>query len=453
MGVEALIFSSMAPKLRLKIGGLTMRYRTRNFDEEPKPYSVNAMRITALCDGPPDVSTAGSISGSHVEHLENETISDVVTPNFRKLVRNGAIINNPMTKTSVIQKNTISTLYSEYSWEYYSTACNPDKWLSRTNVQSGTRPSSFTMGEPAALPDVPDSDNQDLIDQAVNEAWSKVKLDQTMIYVQLAEANKTLISLQSIFFRAMRVFKALKRLDRKVLAKELSAKELSDRWMEARYSLRPLFYDMRGVINCLNGELKSLNDRLTFRSRKSNSYISDETEVIVKQTYYDSLGESKKFAEQQTTLSRFVEVRAGVLTQLSTLSRIPSWGFTVPIESLWELVPYSFVIDWFLTVGDTICAWTPNYGLDTKASWYTITDTVSRCAKYNRTWTEGPAGNTGSYRLNAHTYDIHNCMIADIRYSKIRVPNPDRSILPSFTLKLNTAKIIDLMIMLRNLKR
>ena len=434
-----------------------MRYRTMNDDGPPVDYAIVSNVLSQDCGGTKDMLTTVTLSGTHTERLSLRTITDVVTPNFKRLIKMGVIINNPLTQTTLIQIDKLSNLYSAYNWEKYS-SCSPlPKWLMRHNVSEGTRPSSTTMGSLAtALPSAPDLETDVLVSQAIMEAWSKVGLDKTMMIVQLAEMKKTIVSLTSIAKRAITIKKAIMHFDakdKKFLANQMTGKQLSDRYMEMRYSLRPLYYDISGVIDAINGVNENVNDRLTFRSRKENSYFQTTEETIIKQSYVDALGQSYKKAKLVKTVSRGVEVRAGILTQVKSDSEFYDWGFTKPIESIWELVPYSFVIDWFFNVGTTIAAWTPKFGLDCKASWYTITDTVIRSADYVSTWTEGPSTPAADVRLLSHEYVNTHCGMSEVSITKTRVPDPSRSVLPSFQLRLDALKLLDLLIILKNIKK
>lgn len=46
----------------------------------------------------------------------------------------------------------------------------------------------------------------------------------------------------------------------------------------------------------------------------------------------------------------------------STMAR--EWGVSSPLGILWEAVPYSFVVDWFLPIGNVISAWDARSGVE-----------------------------------------------------------------------------------------
>jgi hypothetical protein len=47
----------------------------------------------------------------------------------------------------------------------------------------------------------------------------------------------------------------------------------------------------------------------------------------------------------------------------STLYRLNQLELINPAEIAWELLPYSFVVDWFLPVGNVLSAWSATWGL------------------------------------------------------------------------------------------
>jgi hypothetical protein len=48
----------------------------------------------------------------------------------------------------------------------------------------------------------------------------------------------------------------------------------------------------------------------------------------------------------------------------NALQKLKSVGLTNPLEIAWEVVPYSFVVDWMLPIGDAISAIDYDAGLD-----------------------------------------------------------------------------------------
>jgi len=286
-----------------------------------------------------------------------------------------------------------------------------------------------------AQPSISDS----VIGEAITAAWSNISANEADILVQLGEAKETVSSLKSIFLRAWKIFKYIKRLNIKALAGELTPKQLSDRYMEARYALRPLMYDAKGIMSLFNTTEEKA--RQTFRSYKE--CINTETYENV--TLRNLSGESptgRIYYGNQLAI-RTLEVRAGVLTAVEAIanSQFSRMGFFDLVESGWELVPLSFVVDWFFNIGKFIASWTPNYGFKTLASWYVVNDTTYL------TSTVTSAVNTVAANYE-DTFAVTGS-ISKIETVKYRCPNPSRPTLPMFTINMNYWKTLDLGIILR----
>lgn len=115
--------------------------------------------------------------------------------------------------------------------------------------------------------------------------------------------------------------------------------------MEYRYAIMPLVYSVRDIAELFS----NINDVFkTDRSRdrilpepvpttSARSFISHETtgEVVVK-----VIGKSK-FSSPDLRLSQLITAN--------------------PFLTAWELIPFSFVIDWFINVGDWLFSQTSTY--------------------------------------------------------------------------------------------
>jgi hypothetical protein len=240
----------------------------------------------------------------------------------------------------------------------------------------------------------------------------------------------------------------LKALRLKEVSKELTPKELADRYMELRYALRPLIYDANSVVAAIKHASQQLESRLTFRgfANDINRTVDIDPEWVL-QHHEDLWGTFEKLCVREANASHEVDVRAGVLTQLKTLSKLPVWGLTTPIEAAYELTTFSFIIDWFFNVGDTIAAWTPNYGLHPLSSWYVVTETTEQRVELYDSWATAVAGADTNKKPYVHTWDLLSpCMIGKNIITKTRIPDPSRALLPSFKPNLDVLKLTDLLI-------
>jgi hypothetical protein len=354
-------------------------------------------------------------------------MDDVVTPQWNKKRASGVIVNSPYESTTLLYNVGVRSIARE---------CINRNGTSPNYYYSGfTEFGTALCGGPSnwaylAAPSVSDS----IISEAITEAWSKVSLNEADILLQVAESQKTIYGLVSIFRRVLKIARNVSRLRLAELRKEITPKELANRWMEARYALRPLMYDAHGLISATTDYKRST--RNTFRSYK---YIVAEDTSTNQLLWSSSAGGIRG----NMYASRTLEVRAGVLTLLTGLQNMLVWGVTEPIETLYELLPYSFVLDWFFNVGKLIASWSPNVGLKKLASWSVVTETTFQQS------TITSAYNTGSY--NYRNYRNESGTYTKTSVFQYRTPEPSLPVLPVYSLHLNKAKLLDLGIMIRNL--
>lgn len=118
--------------------------------------------------------------------------------------------------------------------------------------------------------------------------------------------------------------------------KTRNAKRLSNRWLEYQYGWRPLLNDVHSGAEALAKKLQTgVYLHQTASDRRTDKGFSP---YVLGGTSFEA------------TLRMRVRARYKISTTgLKTLSEL---GFANPLSLAWELVPYSFVIDWIIPVGD-----------------------------------------------------------------------------------------------------
>lgn len=120
-------------------------------------------------------------------------------------------------------------------------------------------------------------------------------------------------------------------------------RRLGGRWMEYRYALMPLIYSMRDINEILakrDAVYKTERDRETVRA----SYSFDEQAPAPWGQFLYDLCEYE------------CEVRSTVKLGYNrgALQRVFAQTVFNPFKTAWELIPLSFVVDWFINVNDVI---------------------------------------------------------------------------------------------------
>jgi hypothetical protein len=177
------------------------------------------------------------------------------------------------------------------------------------------------------------------------------------------------------------------------------------------------------------------------------TFQNSDTDTDVEHVEFNNfVGERSYDINSESVSSVEIVVRAGVLTAIENLNTLQVWGGLQPIEAIWELIPFSFIVDWFFNVGDTLASFTPNFGTRTLSSWYTVEkQTYQYLGKEyaNVSCSEtAPANN----KWVAWSKTLEGCWIDKTVITTVRVPNPSRSVTPTFNVRMNMLKLADLLI-------
>lgn len=169
------------------------------------------------------------------------------------------------------------------------------------------------------------------------------------ILATIGELRETVSYLYKRLSTIGTILKAVKNRDFSFFKKVNISK--ADLWLEARYAIRPLFYDVQSILAVLRSEGKlrntvakksSTSDEST--SLRNFSFTSDNVSYVVK-------------GQQMTQLFAQGGAYARLAMDLELAYRL---GATNIASAAWELVPYSFIVDWFFSVSSFIAGLNPN---------------------------------------------------------------------------------------------
>jgi hypothetical protein len=227
-------------------------------------------------------------------------------------------------------------------------------------------------------------------------AFRKLKQQDLNLGVAFAERTATATHLATTAGRIAAAIRALRRWDLEYMARQLRAnpqllrnrlerlrrrkaleKRLHELWLEAQYAWKPLLSDCYGAVKALH-EKDMKNDR----------YIA--TCTAKDETYTEAFGSGEsnvgfdvlKYPWQSRVRTRFRcyvrydwELANPMLAQMSEL------GMTNPLQVAWEVVPFSFVADWFSPFGAYLAA------LDTGLGWNYKGGSISKLTRSERLFT------------------------------------------------------------------
>lgn len=397
--------------------------RTRVFQSVDNPPMVKSylqkMNGVVTYDFPSNYSFPGSSSRDYM--------LDVVTPGFKKISNNGGIVNNEMLRVT----STSSAAPMQY---YVKGTSGMEQWLWRCAAKP-------TVPNPQSTSDTFFSSFDSDRNVAINAAWSNVNQEELLIGATLGELPETIKWIASIFSRILS-------LCRKSTYKKLFARKGTDLfgssgqlWLEWRYAVRPLVFELDAAIKAYN---KQINKSLRYTARGKNVLPLQQS------TSTQDVALSYLTVSFTKTIKQSHYYRAGVLYSIagdaSDLSMV--LGIDKPLEVLWELTTLSFVIDWFINIGDIISAHSVSSAFSPLAHWIKEVHLYEEQAQ-----SIGAVYNGGDL---AYHWDQQISCLQSGSWTKIyrverRIPVANRSVIPSFKLKLDLSKVVDLTFILRQM--
>jgi len=295
-----------------------------------------------------------------------------------------------------------------------------------------------------------DSDIATAKELAITDAFAGVSEAVYLSGQDAAEARQTINMFVDYLRDAVRLLRNVRKL--RINASGLSAKELSNQWLRYRYGLRPLMYSIKQTIDAVQAIGRP--PRCTSRGfrRLSGSATTNLGTVNTTRGNWVAGAVFDVFGYH----TRDVLVSAGVLFEntIRSMSYQQAFGLRVDdiLPTAWELVPYSFVVDWFCNVGQIVRAWSPCSEGQILTSWVKVNrlDTVK--LEFSN-WRASPTYTEPDERLDRTGLDISMSDGSEVReyFTVTREARPERPVIPSVEIRLDMAKLLDILTLIRQL--
>lgn len=410
--------------------------------------------------------------------LIRKEMRDVVTPRFHREQANGRIINSPKFKEELS--------YTQFASTYEADCLLPPKGSYRFTSNGSiarvglTVPQTIINNEVFWLEEF--EKHRRIIDLAVTRAHANVDVSEMMLIATLGELPETLTWLRSLvtrfklltnaFIKRREVSRCLvqlgqdvtlmvspkgislakkrldlyrqllqKRADRKVPKEYIGA--FGNAWLEYRYAVRPLISDIANAVNVIRTIL-ARHRRFTARGKETTvfdnaSYLVDDPSPLDRILCEDLKVERKGSFKASAGVLYVIETTLDAFSSILALDQ--------PIASLYELVPFSFMLDWFIGVGDWLRSLNKSSGLGMLSSWITLT--TREMIKTTPTNARMRYMPSDTHQWVLRQYTPGSSFSDTVRVW--RYPNPPIPPLPSFDLKLDLSKILDIGIITRQM--
>lgn len=196
----------------------------------------------------------------------------------------------------------------------------------------------------------------------------------------------------------------------------------SSEWLAARYGWRPLLYEINSFNEALDSVRKN-NRRKRYSENRGWYTTSTVTEVSTQEK-----------AMYDWTITTRTTSKIGLRGSVTADIEVPPFQFN-PLRTGWEVIPFSFVFDWFVSVGKSLSALSFLTAQSAYSASKSVEINLSRTMTSEMTDWDGTVDQDNSWRNQSGSSEAR--MV-------IRVPCLV-SIVPQAALRINTWKIMDLL--------
>lgn len=319
---------------------MELRYRTKGGYSLAGPHKEET--IWNSCSQNTWIETGASLVGLYLgTHI---SMYDTVIPNFFRRRKQGEVFFNPMSRVETTYssgggsgthcKATGSFLCPEIRTQ--ETRWNSDVFQYYAQKARVASPNGMLPIKTVLT----DSDIGSLATEVSTRVLSQRGRNQSNLWETGAELRKTLSMMDAAVTNARQV---LSRVPSRALNGASSA------YLLYRYGMRPVIADITNIMSKLEVQTRKL--RQTTRVVDSISSRNVEYTTIAG----GAANRGVNIIDVDTVVMRAMSLDEYVTSQLYESGVHLKGLLTLP----WELIPYSFVVDWFINVGDVIGAIMP----------------------------------------------------------------------------------------------
>lgn len=165
-------------------------------------------------------------------------------------------------------------------------------------------------------------------------------------------------------------------------------------WLELQYGWLPLLSDVHGAVHEIMDKPPT---RVTVRGKASDTWYDKSLCTLGKTTH-------PVYIDRITKGVHHLNLRLDYEEGNAAARQAASLGLTNPADLAWELLPFSFVVDWFANVGDCFNVLDATFGWDFKGGSCTTTSRMRYDATNPRLQNPGTA--VGSSSCQARGYQM-----------------------------------------------
>lgn len=372
--------------------------RYSNFPLPPIPRTRQDGAITRPVDGSIVVKRDGAVPGTYTEvstscnggYLgERRQTTDVVVPGYKTRSANGEILNNPFQSIHVknmyggvgpivrysgpwVAGQTRETAYNHANTQYHA--------------QFHLSPSVDALGNLVLPPSFSELLHSGIIVEAHTNALASVDDSTSMALASLGELRKTFDMLRHPLGAARKFLNrywvnARRRKNEIVLRPGISAggpgfvESFVTQYLEIYYGLKPFMHDIENTIAAY------VHEGINPLRQTARGFAANPVESIVTPFSLGTKGvNAASWYDCRETVTTEAVARSGILyvPTVNDYQKLMGfrWGDVLP--AAYELLPWSFMVDYFSNLGKLVSALSPRLGVRYLSAWDVVTITQTK---------------------------------------------------------------------------
>lgn len=278
----------------------------------------------------------------------------------------------------------------------------------------------YTWGDAQHLPDVST--------RSIESAMDQIQDRKSNLAQVIAEREQAARSISEIATRLARTVTSLRHGNFHQAVKLLGVsrnpktftKNIAQDWLSLQYGWKPLLSDVKGIAEHLAQNSVGRPIRVVARASAKGELPAESIFVTATDSNGQPAGKAVVEWAARKTIAR---TKLEYIVTNDFLRQGAQLGLTDPLTLAWELLPYSFVVDWFLPVGDFFSRLNYDSGLQYVGGCTTVFTKHSAVA---RGVGSVPYGGTGIATLSGR------CSFEAVRVVRNLHSSPPRPRFPAF---------------------
>ena len=286
-------------------------------------------------------------------------MDDNITPDFTARIKSGEVIMNDM---------------SSLKHEYLS--------MPKIGIETFIDKGSYTISRQYAiealtafrymhLPEIPLIATEDLdyySDITLSRLYGQISRAPAQMLVTAGEFNKSCATLNRVIRIAIELFKKASNYRKLAKTGVITAAQAADAYLEVRYGLRPIMYEIKGIIEGIQqfGTKKSLKIQV-------HTEIPDITsENVMSYGSYTPFSGHIIDYKQVESVEGYMTAGAILRFKQSEFGLVDIFGLDEILEAAVELYPLSFIANWFFNLTDWLRTWTPKVDVNVAGTYLSL---------------------------------------------------------------------------------